>query len=404
MMDVRDTQPHTTSDSFRFPDSSSGSRLHVVPSLPDSSTPHSPRKLRIAQVAPLFESVPPKTYGGTERIVHYLTEGLVKRGHQVTLFASGDSCTSAELISSIDESLRLAKAMRDPMAWHTHQLTQLLAYADQFDIVHFHNGLNHAPLWRYLSVPQVSTLHNRLDCQDALVLLNDFPQLELISISDSQRRPAVATGATFVGTVYNGVPAESYRFEPRALGSSQGDYLAFLGRFTPDKGPEQAIEIAKRLGMRLKMAAKIDPSDRSYFEERIRPLLADPLIEYIGEADEAKKNELLGGATALLFPIQWLEPFGLVMIESMACGTPVVAFRNGAVDEVVKEGVSGFIVESIDAAVRAVGRIDEISRAACRQYFEANFSADHMVEAYLQVYYQQLRTTQAAVNQHAMGA
>ncbi len=275
MTDARDSQPSANHDAFCFPDATSRSRLHVVQAPlvaddePANNDAHAvndklaPRKLRIAQVAPLFESVPPKTYGGTERIVHYLTEGLVERGHHVTLFASGDSCTSAKLVSAVNESLRLSKTMRDPQVWHSHQLMQLVSHLNQFDIVHFHNGFYHAPIWSYLSVPQVSTMHNRLDNDDALVMLTDFPQLQLISISDSQRGPALATEANFVGTVYNGVPAEGYHFQPQARGCDQGDYLAFLGRFTPDKGPEQAIEIAKRLGMRLKMAAKIDPSDQA---------------------------------------------------------------------------------------------------------------------------------------------
>ncbi len=227
MTDARDSQASANQDAFCFADATSRSRLHVIPSPMAGDASHVCRKLRIAQVAPLYESVPPKTYGGTERIVHYLTEGLVERGHQVTLFASGDSCTSAELVSSVDEALRLSRTMRDPHVWHTHQLMQLVSQLNEFDIVHFHNGFYHAPIWQYLSVPQVSTMHNRLDSDDTLAMLNDFPQLELISISDSQRRPVSITGANFVGTVYNGIPAESYQFQPQANGSAKAITLHF---------------------------------------------------------------------------------------------------------------------------------------------------------------------------------
>ena len=338
--------------------------------------------MKIAQVSPLFESVPPRTYGGTERVVHYLTEELVQLGHDVTLFASGDSQTSARLYPVAPEALRLSTTFREPLAWHTLQLAAVAKVAHEFDIIHFHTDFIHFPLWRQLPhVAQVSTLHGRLDLPDLVPLYREFRDMPVVSISDAQRVPLPA--ARWAGTVYNGIPAGQYRFEARP-----GSYLAFLGRMSPEKGPEAAIEIALRTGMPLKMAAKIDTVDQKYFAERIRPLLRHRNIEFIGEVDEQGKNELLGGACALLLPIQWPEPFGLVMIEAMACGTPVIAFRRGSVPEVVRHGCTGFIVDDIDQAVEAVAELDTIDRHACRRHFDDHFSSARMAAGYLNVYQQ----------------
>lgn len=335
--------------------------------------------MKIAQIAPLHESVPPRTYGGTERVVHYLTEALVRQGHEVTLYASADSSTSAELRPTVPEALRLSRERRDPLAWHLLQLAQVAREAGDYDVIHFHTDFLHFPLWRRMEVPQITTLHGRLDLADLKPLYQEFRDMPVISISDHQRTPLPM--ARWVDTVYNGIPAENYTFRPEP-----GDYLAFLGRMSPEKGPEQAIEIALKAGMPLKMAAKVDAADRDYFASRIEPLLKHSLIEFVGEVDERGKNALLGGARALLFPIQWPEPFGLVMIEAMACGTPVIAFRRGAVPEVMREGVSGYVVESVEAAVAALERVDAIDRAACRAYFEERFTAERMAEGYVKCY------------------
>ncbi|WP_414039514.1 glycosyltransferase family 4 protein [Acidithiobacillus sp. M4-SHS-6] len=335
--------------------------------------------MKIAQIAPLHESVPPHTYGGTERVVHYLTEALVRQGHEVTLYASADSCTSARLRPTVPEALRLSRERRDPLTWHLLQLAQVAREAGDYDIIHFHTDFLHFPLWRRMDVPQITTLHGRLDLADLKPLYQEFRDMPVVSISDHQRLPLPT--ARWAGTIYNGVPAELYTFQPKA-----GEYLAFLGRMSPEKGPEQAIEIALRAGMRLKMAAKVDEVDRGYFTSHIEPLLKHPLIEFIGEVGERGKNELLGGARALLFPIQWPEPFGLVMIEAMACGTPVIAFRRGSVPEVMRDGVSGYVVDSVETAVAALERINAIDRAACRAYFEQHFTAERMAEGYVKRY------------------
>lgn len=340
--------------------------------------------MKIAQIAPLHESVPPKTYGGTERVVHYLTEALVRQGHEVTLFASGDSATSAELRAIVPEALRLSKERRDPMAWHLLQLGQVAREAGNFDILHFHTDFMHFPLWRERPEPQLTTLHGRLDLPDLKPIFNEFRDMPVVSIADHQRAP-LGSAPRWLGTVYNGVPAELYDFNPRG-----GDYLAFLGRMSPEKGPETAIQIALAAGMPLKMAAKVDAVDREYFESRIKPHLSHPLIELVGEVDERGKNALLGGARALLFPIAWPEPFGLVMIEAMACGTPVIAYRLGSVPEVMQEGVSGYVVDSPEQAVAAVARLDAIDRAGCRAYFEHRFSSERMAEGYVELYHRLL--------------
>lgn len=339
--------------------------------------------MRIAQVAPLLESVPPQKYGGTERIVHCLTEALVNDGHAVTLFASGDSRTAADHVAVVRESLRTSKVQRDPHIWHTLQLQQVLHMADRFDIVHFHTDYFHFPVWRYILTPHVTTLHGRLDLPDLHLIYDEFSEMPVVSISNSQRRPL--RNANWVETVYNGTPSEHFTFR-----SDPGDYFAFLGRFSHEKGPEQAIEIAQRMQIPLKMAAKIDPSDREYFAQRIEPLLDDPLIEFVGEVNEQEKDQLLGNALATLFPIAWPEPFGLVMTESMACGTPVIAFRNGSVDEVMRDGVTGFTVENVDQAVAAAENIRSLDRAACRRHFEEHFSVQRMTDGYLKVYHRQI--------------
>ncbi|MCG6156170.1 glycosyltransferase family 4 protein [Rubinisphaera margarita] len=336
--------------------------------------------MRIAQVAPLIESVPPRKYGGTERIVSYLTEALVAKGHEVTLFASGDSRTSANLCPVTAEALRLASVPRNPFIQHMIEFEEVVRRQDYFDVIHFHTDYFHFPLARHLRTPHVTTLHNRLDLPDLQDVFNEFREIPVVSISNSHRRPLPQ--ANWVSTVYNGIPLNNH------FQDHPGEYLAFLGRFTPDKGPEAAIEIALRTNMPLKMAAKIDASDQDYFDQRIRPHLQHPLIEYIGEVDEQGKYELLRDAYALLFPICWPEPFGMVMTEAMSCGTPVVAFEAGSVPEVMRNGVSGFIVHSIEEAVAAIPQISHLGRRRCRQYFEERFTAEQMAQGYLQAYRQ----------------
>lgn len=353
--------------------------------------------MRIAQVAPLLESVPPRRYGGTERVVHYLTETLVEKGHDVTLFASGDSATSADLVAVCRHALRESKVFCDPSIWHTRQLTEVVRLAERFDIVHFHTDYFHFPIWRHIATPQVTTLHGRLDTTDLSVIYDEFTDMPVISISNSQRKPLPQ--ANWLATVYNGIPAANYDFR-----DASGSYFAFLGRFSPEKGPEDAIEIARRLRTPLKMAAKIDPVDRDYFAARIEPQLDDPLIEFVGEVDEAGKNELLGGAKALLFPIAWPEPFGLVMTEAMACGTPVIAYENGSVNEVMKDGVTGFVVHNVDEAVAAASNLDSINRQNCRDHFERNFSVRTMADGYEAAYQKLLSTHSTRLNTAAMGA
>ncbi len=333
--------------------------------------------MRIAQVAPLYESVPPKLYGGTERIVSYLTEELVRRGHDVTLYAAGDSQTRARLVPGSPSALRLSGLT--PEVYHILMLEDVFRDAGQYDIVHFHVDFLHFPLSSRNTIPQVTTMHGRLDLPDLVPLFKRFSEMPLVSISDSQRRPL--PWANWVGTVYHGLPADLYR-----ASEEPGEYLAFLGRISPEKRPDRAIEIAKRTGIPLKIAAKVDKVDREYFEREIEPLLDTSLIEFIGEIGEHEKNEFIGGALAMLFPIDWPEPFGLVMIESFACGTPVVAFRCGSVPEVMRDGVSGFVVESIDEAVDAVHRIDSLDRRVCRAYFDERFTVERMAEDYLEVY------------------
>ena len=335
--------------------------------------------MRIAQISPLHESVPPKLYGGTERVVHFLTEALVDLGHEVTLFASGDSSTRAELVPCAPAALRLDPRCVDPLAHHVNMFEHVFARAHQFDVLHFHTDYLAFALAQRQAVPHVATMHGRMDFADYVPLFDTFSSVPLISISDSQREPLPE--ANWRGTVYHGLPLDLYRLVPRHRG-----YLAFVGRISPEKRVDRAVEIARRLGMPLKIAAKIDGKDRDYFESEIKPLFADPLIEFVGEIGESEKNEFLGGAAAFLFPIDWPEPFGLVMIEAMACGTPVVAFRRGSVPEVMRDGVSGYVVDSIDAAVAATERAVELPRAGVRDYFEERFSAPRMATDYLAIY------------------
>jgi glycosyltransferase involved in cell wall biosynthesis len=337
--------------------------------------------MRIAQIAPLFESVPPRAYGGTERVVHYLTEELMRQGHEVVLYASGDSRTRAQLRAIVPDALRLAGEKTEPLIWQVLQLAAVAREAGQFDVLHFHTDFLHFPLSRQLGAAQLSTLHGRLDLSALQPVFSEFSDMPLVSISADQRRPLPT--ARWIATIHNGLPENLYDFQPRG-----GDYLAFLGRMSPEKGPETAIDIAHRAGIPLRMAAKIDPLDRDYFDARVRPLLRPPFIEFLGEIDERGKNELLGGALALLFPVDWPEPFGLAMIEALACGTPVIAYRRGSVPEIVRDGVTGYIVDGAEAAVAALRCIGGIRRQACRRDFEERFSARRMAGGYLAAYRQ----------------
>ena len=335
--------------------------------------------MRIAQVCPLSESVPPKLYGGTERVVAFLTDELVAAGHHVTLFASGDSVTRAELVPCAPRGLRFDQGCLDPIAPHVLMIEEVVRRAADFDLVHFHVGYLHFPVMRRLGIARVTTVHGRLDIPDLQTIYRGFPDEPLVSISDAQRSPLPAVG--WQGTVWNGLPAGQLSFHP-----GPGQYLAFLGRISPEKRPDRAIEIAERVGMPLKIAAKVDRVDEAYFAATIKPLLDHPLVEFVGEIDEQRKDEFLGNAAALLFPVDWPEPFGLVMIEALACGTPVVAFACGSVPEVMHDGLSGFVVSSVDEAVAAVPRALALPRERCRAYFEDRFTASRMAAAYVRIY------------------
>jgi glycosyltransferase involved in cell wall biosynthesis len=336
--------------------------------------------MKIAQVAPLYESVPPQLYGGTERIVSYLTEELVRQGHQVTLFASGDSMTQAHLVEACPRALRLDQTCVDDVAHYIVLLEQVFRQASAFDLIHFHIDYLHFPLSVRQHIPTVTTLHGRLDLPDLVPVYQMFPAIPVVSISNDQRAPL--PWINWLGTVYHGLPEDLYTFR-----GTPGTYLAFLGRIAPEKGVEPAIAIAQQADMPLKIAAKVDRKDREYFQEVVQPLLHNnSLVEYIGEVGGDNKDAFLGEAYALLFPIDWPEPFGLVMIEAMACGTPVIAYPRGSVPEVLEDGVTGWIVEGIEEAVQAVGRVSTLSRARCRQVFEERFSASRMAHDYLQIY------------------
>jgi glycosyltransferase involved in cell wall biosynthesis len=349
------------------------------------------KTMRIAQVSPLYESVPPKLYGGTERVVSFLTEELVHQGHDVTLFASGDSITQARLVASCKHSLRLDPDCIDQLAHHILMLEQVVQQADNFDIIHFHVDYLHFPLSRRYGILHVTTLHGRLDIPDLVPLYQEFQEMPVISISNSQREPL--SWANWQGTVYHGLPLDLYPYREQP-----GEYLAFLGRISPEKRVDRAIEIAKRVDIPLKIAAKIDVMDEKYFEEKIKPLLNHPLIEYVGEVGDQEKGEFLGNAYALLFPINWPEPFGLVMIEAMACGTPVIAYDRGAVPEVLQDTETGFIVHDLEETVQAVQRVDTIDRGHCRQVFEERFSAPRMARDYVAIYQRMLEEKQESLD------
>ena len=336
--------------------------------------------MKIAQVAPLYESCPPKLYGGTERVVSYLTEALVRAGHEVTLFASGDSETSAELHAVCPQALRLIDGYDSSLAFHVVQMNRVMAQADDFDVIHFHTDFLHFPFFN-LDRPArtVTTLHGRLDLLELPLVFGEFPHKAVVSISDDQRRPL--PWLNWRSTVYHGLPVENF-----TIGAGSGGYLAFLGRICPDKRPDRAIDIARRVGLPLKIAAKVDKADTVYFEEVIRPLLRDPLIEYIGEIGEAEKSRFLGNARALLFPIDWPEPFGLTMIEAMGCGAPVIAYRHGSVPEIVEDGVTGFIVGGEQEAADRMDAALSLDRDRVRARFEQRFSVERMMRDYLNVY------------------
>lgn len=336
--------------------------------------------MRIAQVAPLYEAVPPRLYGGTERVVAHLTDALVALGHDVTLFSSADACTTAKLAIVRDQAIRLDPAtLKSDLAAHLAQLAEVRRRAAEFDVIHFHTDMIHFPLFEDMADRTVTTLHGRLDLKDLPEVYQRWPQYPLVSISDDQRRPLPF--ANWAATVQHGMRSELYAFSARPDG-----YLAFLGRISPEKRPDRAIAIASAAGRMLKMAAKVDQADQLYFDDKIEPLLHNPLVRFIGEIGDDRKSAFLGGASALLFPIDWPEPFGLVMIEAMACGTPVIAYDCGSVPEIVEDGVTGFIVRDETEALRAVERLPQLDRRRIRARFEERFSAEAMARNYAALY------------------
>ena len=338
--------------------------------------------MRIAQVAPLFESVPPRLYGGTERVVAYVTDELVRRGHDVTLFASGDSRTTARLVPVVEHATRLDAVTHDLVgAEFIRELGLVFSRARDFDVIHCHVDYLAFPFHDLTPTPTVHTIHGRLDLPHLAAVYRQFRTVPLVSISNAQRAPLDPLGVGWAGTVYHGLPVERYAFAPEDRG-----YLAFLGRLAPEKQPELAIEVARRVGLPLKIAAKVDAVDQEYFDRVVGPLLDDPLVEFLGEIGDDDKPPFLGGARALLFPIDWPEPFGLVMIEAMACGTPVVARPCGAVPEVVVDGRTGFLASTLVELAEAVKRLDEIDRAECRRHVERHFSVGRMAEDYETIY------------------
>jgi glycosyltransferase involved in cell wall biosynthesis len=335
--------------------------------------------VKIAQIAPLVESVPPRFYGGTERVVSWLTEELVAQGHEVTLFASGDSQTSAKLEAVVPRALRL-DGIHNSLRYNTIMLDRVAEMRANFDVIHFHIDFFHYPIFRNMAHKTLTTLHGRQDLPELPDIYRAFPHMPLVSISDHQRKPVPPVN--WMGTVYHGLPERQFH-----EGRGAGGYLAFLGRICPDKGPLEAIEIARLARMKLKMAAKVDPVDQAYFEQVVAPVLAkSPHVEFIGEIDDSRKQEFLGKARALLFPISWPEPFGLVMIESMACATPVIAFKHGSVPEIMEDGLTGFVVETVAEAATAVGRLDLLFRPSIRSRFEERFSARAMAREYVRIY------------------
>jgi glycosyltransferase involved in cell wall biosynthesis len=351
--------------------------------------------MRIAQIAPLYEAVPPKFYGGTERVVSYLTEALVDLGHDVTLFASGDSRTTATLEAAWPRALRLDPSTRDVLAPHFLMLEKVRRVAHEFDVLHFHLDYLPFSLFSQLDTPFVTTLHGRLDLPELQAVFNTFPKAPVVSISDSQRLPLPQ--ANWLDTIYHGLPEKL--LTPQTL--KEPPYLAFLGRLSPEKGADVAIRIAAQSGLPLKIAAKIDKADQRYFKMEIEPLLSQAHVEFLGEISEQQKPGFLSGAKALLFPIDWSEPFGLVMIEAMACGTPVVAFNRGSVPEVIDHGVTGYICEDVQGAVGALQRLDDLSRTEIRAKFERRFSARTMARNYLDSYTSLLQASRCPVLRRA---
>lgn len=348
--------------------------------------------MRIAQVSPLFESVPPKLYGGTERVVSYLTDELVAAGHEVTLFATADSRTRAHLVPVCEHGLRLDPTCQDTMAHHVRLVEEVYRRARDFDFIHFHCEALHFLLSSREPAPHVTTLHGRLDGPDLLALFRAFPGEALVSISDAQRAPL--PWADWRATVYHGLPADLLPFSERP-----GSYLAFLGRMSPEKRPDRAIAIARRAGLPLRMAAKVNDWEQDYFQRQIRPLLDPSRIEFVGEIGDEDKREFLGNALALLFPVDWPEPFGLVMIEALACGTPVIAWRRGSVPEIIQDGVTGFVVDDVAGAVAAVAKVAALSRRRVRDAFEERFTATRMAHDYVRTYRQIVAPT--AARRHA---
>ena len=341
--------------------------------------------MKIAQISPLVESVPPRGYGGTERIVSYLTEALVAQGHEVTLFASGDSITSAELVPCARRALRADPEIGDRTSHMVLMLEKLRARAANFDVLHFHIDYWHFPMFRTEPHRTLTTLHGRQDLPEAQAFYSEFSEMPLVSISDAQRAPI--RDANFLATVHHGLPRDLYR----PLPGRQRGYLAFLGRISPEKRCDRAIAIAKAAGIPLKIAAKVDKVDRAYFHEIVEPLLEDPGVELVGEIEEGQKNEFLSNAAALLFPIDWPEPFGLAMIESMACGTPVLAFNKGSVPEIIEDGITGCVVSDVEEAIARLGAVLAIDRSGVRKRFEERFTADRMATDYVNLYESLLR-------------
>jgi glycosyltransferase involved in cell wall biosynthesis len=357
--------------------------------LKSQQTDQDPTYMKIAQVCPLYESCPPRLYGGTERVVSHLTEELVCQGHEVTLFASADSQTNADLQACCEQALRLDPKCKDPLPHHLAQLNRVAQSADAFDIIHFHTDFLHFPLFARCWNKTVTTMHGRLDLPHVPPLIREFGMMPLVSISNAQRAPVA--WANWRGTIHHGLPTDLY-----ALGSGSGGYLAFIGRICPEKRPDRAIAIARRAGLPLRIAAKVDKVDRAYHEAKIKPMPKDPRVEFIGEIGDHEKRAFYGEAIALLFPIDWPEPFGLVMIEAIANGTPVIAFRRGAVPEIIDDRVIGFIVESVDEAVAAVPWAKALDRPAIRRHFEDRFSVERMTRDYIALYSEIWRHT--AVN------
>lgn len=335
--------------------------------------------MKIAQVPPLYESVPPKMYGGTERVVSYLTEELVNQGHEVTLFGTEDSITKANLLPICKNATRLNKDCRDPFAYHILQMQKVAEHASDFDIIHFHTDYLHYPFSKTASYPHITTLHGRLDMPELKMIYECFNDIPVVSISNNQRIPQPT--ANWAATIYHGLPQNLYK-----TGAGAGGYLTFLGRISPEKRPDRAIEIALKAGIPLKIAAKVDKVDQDYFDSVIKPMINHPLIEFIGEVGEDRKGELLGNSIGLLFPIDWPEPFGMVMIEAMANGTPVIAFGCGSVPEIILDGVNGYIVNSIEDAVDKVGKLSSFDRIDCRAYFDTHFTATTMTHNYVRLY------------------